>query len=55
MFSVGVADLVWMAGLTLAMLAEKTMRSGRRLRYAVGGALALLAAGTLLRGNLLIA
>jgi predicted metal-binding membrane protein len=53
MFSAGVADLVWMAALALVMLAEKTLPSGDGVRYAVAGALSLLAAWTLLGGRLL--
>ena len=48
MFSAGVADLTWMVALTVAMLAEKTLPSGERLRYVVAGALALLAMASLL-------
>jgi predicted metal-binding membrane protein len=55
MFSVGVADLVWMAALALAMLGEKTLPSGDRLRYVVAAALALLALEALLRGGMLAA
>jgi predicted metal-binding membrane protein len=52
MFSAGVADLFWMAALALVMLAEKTLPSDNSVRYLVAGALALLAAGTLLGGHL---
>jgi predicted metal-binding membrane protein len=52
MFSAGVADLVWMAALTMAMLAEKTLPSGDSLRYVVATVLALLAALALLGGGL---
>lgn len=48
MFSVGVADLAWMAGLAMVMLAEKVLPSGESVRYVVAVALALLAVGTLL-------
>jgi predicted metal-binding membrane protein len=48
MFSAGVADLAWMVALAMAMLAEKTLPSGERLRYVVAAALALLAIGSLL-------
>jgi predicted metal-binding membrane protein len=48
MFSVGVADLVWMVALALAMLAEKTLRSGDAARYSAAAALALLSAWSLL-------
>ena len=41
MFSVGVADLAWMAALAVAMLAEKTLPSADGFRYAVAGGLAL--------------
>jgi len=51
MFSAGVANLAWMAMLALAMLAEKTLPSGNPVRYLVAGALALLAAVTLLGGQ----
>jgi predicted metal-binding membrane protein len=50
MFSAGVANLVWMVALALAMLAEKTLPSGNNFRYVAAGVLALLAAGTLLGG-----
>jgi predicted metal-binding membrane protein len=43
MFSAGVANMAWMAALALMMLAEKTLPSGDRYRYAVGAALALVA------------
>jgi predicted metal-binding membrane protein len=48
MFSAGVADLAWMAALAFAMLAEKTLPSGDRLRYVIAAALGLFAAGALI-------
>jgi predicted metal-binding membrane protein len=48
MFSVGVADLAWMASLAVVILAEKTLPSPDGFRYAVAGGLALLAVGTLI-------
>jgi predicted metal-binding membrane protein len=48
MFSAGVANMAWMAGLALAMVAEKTLPSGDRYRHAVGVVLALVALGALL-------
>jgi predicted metal-binding membrane protein len=48
MFSAGVANLAWMVALALVMVAEKTMPSGDRYRYAAGAALALVAVGALL-------
>lgn len=42
MFSAGLANLVWMAALAVAMLAEKTLPSGDRVRYVVAIVLALL-------------
>ena len=53
MFSAGVADLVWMAALALTVLTEKTMPSADPVRYSVAGVLAVLAAGTLVGGNVL--
>jgi predicted metal-binding membrane protein len=48
MFSAGVANMAWMAALALTIVAEKTLPSGDRSRYAVGTALALVAFGALL-------
>jgi predicted metal-binding membrane protein len=42
-----------MAALALVMLAEKTLPSGDGVRYAVAGALSLLAAWTILGGRFL--
>lgn len=53
MFSAGVADLAWMGTMALVMLAEKALPSGDGVRYAVAGALAVLAAATLLGGRFL--
>ena len=52
MFSVGVGDLVWMAALALAMLAEKTLPSGQRVGAGVACALSLVAAGTLIGAHI---
>ena len=48
MFSAGIANMAWMVALALVMVAEKTLPSGDRYRYAVGAALALVAFGALL-------
>jgi len=53
MFAAGIADVVWMAALALTMLAEKVLPSADGFRHAVAGVLVLLAAVTLLGGQLL--
>jgi predicted metal-binding membrane protein len=50
MFSAGVANIAWMVALALMMLAEKTLPSGDRYRYAVGVALTVVAVVSLLGG-----
>ena len=47
MFSAGVADLLWMAGLAIAMLAEKTLRSPDPARYLIAVVLVVLAGASL--------
>ena len=48
MFSAGVANLLWMAALALAMLTEKTLPSAESARYVIALALTLLAAASLI-------
>jgi predicted metal-binding membrane protein len=47
MFSAGVANLAWMAALTLAILAEKTLASPDAVRRVIALALAVLAVASL--------
>ena len=47
MFSAGVADLLWMAGLAVAMLAENTLPSPDQARYIIAALLAVLAGASL--------
>lgn len=51
MFATGVADLVWMLGLTAVMVAEKTARWGRRLVRPVGVVLLLAGIAVALAGT----